>query len=233
MGRILTCACRGSSSVKCKRGSSFSVCSRYEKQMILEEEVRIPVLRNLQNSKVGFTLAELLIALAILGEIATFTIPKILSSQQNAQNKAVTKEVFAMMSGASQTYSMNNTLASNTSITAMTQYMNYVSVDTTSTLDGSLNDSASYSCTNRVCLKLHSGAIIAFAIGGSFGGTSAINMQWFLVDPDGSYKGDSSSVWGALYYNGRLTSWANITPSSQDSWATYDPGNYDPAWFSW
>jgi prepilin-type N-terminal cleavage/methylation domain-containing protein len=46
----------------------------------------------------GFTLAELLIALAILGEIATFTIPKILSSQQNSQRIAVFKETIGALS---------------------------------------------------------------------------------------------------------------------------------------
>jgi prepilin-type N-terminal cleavage/methylation domain-containing protein len=48
----------------------------------------------------GFTIAELLIALLILGEIATFTIPKIISSQQNAQKMAVFKETLAAISTA-------------------------------------------------------------------------------------------------------------------------------------
>jgi prepilin-type N-terminal cleavage/methylation domain-containing protein len=43
----------------------------------------------------GFTLAELLVSLLILGEIATFTIPKILTSQQEAQKKAIFKETIA------------------------------------------------------------------------------------------------------------------------------------------
>jgi prepilin-type N-terminal cleavage/methylation domain-containing protein len=51
---------------------------------------------------IGFTLAELLIALTILGEIAAFTIPKIISSQQNGQKRAVTKEMIAMFSAAYQ-----------------------------------------------------------------------------------------------------------------------------------
>jgi prepilin-type N-terminal cleavage/methylation domain-containing protein len=45
-----------------------------------------------QKRSVGFTLTELLISLAILGEIATFTIPKILTSQQSAKRAAVLKE---------------------------------------------------------------------------------------------------------------------------------------------
>ena len=48
----------------------------------------------------GFTLAELLIALGILGVIATFTIPKVLQTNQNAQWQATGKEAIAMISGA-------------------------------------------------------------------------------------------------------------------------------------
>lgn len=43
----------------------------------------------------GFGLAELLLALLILANIATFTIPKVLSSQQNAQKQAIFIETIA------------------------------------------------------------------------------------------------------------------------------------------
>ena len=46
----------------------------------------------------GFTLAELLIALLILGMIATFTIPKILNSQQDSKKKSIFKEDIAALS---------------------------------------------------------------------------------------------------------------------------------------
>lgn len=46
----------------------------------------------------GFTLAELLIALAILGMIATFTIPKILTAQQDSKKYAVFKETISLVS---------------------------------------------------------------------------------------------------------------------------------------
>lgn len=52
----------------------------------------------LHSQRKGFTLAELLIALAILGEIASFTIPKILSAQQNGQRIATFKETIGSLS---------------------------------------------------------------------------------------------------------------------------------------
>ena len=46
----------------------------------------------------GFTLSELLIALAILGLIATFTIPKVLQSTGNQSKEALLKELYASLS---------------------------------------------------------------------------------------------------------------------------------------
>lgn len=70
----------------------------------------------------GFTLAELLIALLILAEIATFTIPKILYAAQQQQKTAIFKETLSTISaviyqgyimgsitsGSNGTYLMNN-----------------------------------------------------------------------------------------------------------------------------
>ena len=49
-------------------------------------------------ASVGFSLAELLLALLILGQIATFTIPKVLSAQESSQRKAVFKETISTYS---------------------------------------------------------------------------------------------------------------------------------------
>ena len=72
------------------------------------------------NTSTGFTLAELLIALAILGVIATFTIPKILTSQANSQRNAIAKEVMSMISGAHQQLKSNNALSTSTTMGALT-----------------------------------------------------------------------------------------------------------------
>jgi prepilin-type N-terminal cleavage/methylation domain-containing protein len=48
--------------------------------------------------KRGFTLAELLVVLGVLGVVATVSIPKVLYSQQQTQLKAVFKDVYATLS---------------------------------------------------------------------------------------------------------------------------------------
>jgi len=71
----------------------------------------------------------------IIGEIATFTIPKILSSQQNTRSNAAAKEAFSMVSAAHQQLFATGALTTSTYATDLTQYFNYVSVATSGTID--------------------------------------------------------------------------------------------------
>jgi len=190
----------------------------------------------------GFTLAELLIALAILGVIATFTIPKILVSQQNAKYNAIAHETMSMISAAYQLYQTNNgPVSASTSMNAFTQYMNYVSVDTSSNVDN-IPGSGNLSCTGgsgNNCLVLHNGARLLMVSGWTFGGTTSTNIIQAWIDPDGvdggTTNGPGKSVAVELYYNGKITTYGSVGNTFCGSWAcpfSATSGN-DPSWFSW
>jgi len=123
----------------------------------------------------GFTLAESLIALAILGVIATFTIPKILSAQQSSKYNAAAKEAAGTLPAAYQGYYAQNGLSAGTSVGSLTQYINYVATDSTSTID-LWQTGATRACNGFYsCLRLHNRGILLYANSESFAGTSTTN----------------------------------------------------------
>ena len=190
----------------------------------------------------GFTLAELLIALAILGVIATFTIPKVLQSQQNSQWKSSAKEAVAMLSGAYQAYQSKNTLSASTLSSDLTPYMNYVRLVTTGTIDH-VTGQSTLNCSdtaNQQCIALHSGAIMDLPTGNSFGVGDASHYIFMFYDPDGRYSGNTTgpgkSMVFDLHYNGRVTSSDQRQGSDVTFiWGTPETYGPDPVadWFSW
>jgi flagellar biosynthesis protein FlhA len=137
----------------------------------------------------GFTLAELLIALAILGVIATFTIPKIINAQQNQSYIAATKEVCATMANAYQQYQWNNTI--DTSVFTLEQLIpsiNYVAQVTDNTpvdnvvtaSEGSLaKDLFAQVQSKPYGLLFAAGFLIVIAISGLFG----TGLPWWTFLP--------------------------------------------------
>jgi prepilin-type N-terminal cleavage/methylation domain-containing protein len=183
----------------------------------------------------GFTLAELLISLAILGVIATFTIPKVLNSQQSSRNNAIAKEAMGTIEAAYQQHKLNGQLSSNTTGADLTQYINYVLVSTGINIDDRPGGGGNIGCIGGAwpCLKLHNGAILQ-PMGDSFGGTSTTNYIPFTLDPDGIYTGAEDSLRIVLYYNGKITSRNNCQTGSVSSVGLCGPmTGGDPAWFSW
>lgn len=191
----------------------------------------------------GFTLAELLIALAIIGVITTFAIPKILQSQADTKFRAIAKEVAGMISAAHTAHQLEGKLSSATNAAELTPYLNYVKLETGGapgcTFDFNPGDTTIYGCDEYpypgvAILRLHNGALL-IADPNSFGGSAQNYVTWFMVDPDGQGTGRADSLWFMLYYNGRITTWATCASGTQDStgfWACPDPGQ-DPAWFGW
>jgi len=116
--------------------------------------------------KKGFTLTELLIALVILGVIATFTIPKVLQNQQNSKKWALFKEDIAACQQAvselvdtGQIQQQSHACNANSPVVSTTfdNKFNYLSAS------GNLTD-RTYSLTNGGTIAFHQGNLIDFTI---------------------------------------------------------------------
>jgi len=177
----------------------------------------------------GFTLAELLIALAILGVIATFTIPKVLQASSSGQNTAVAKEAAGMISGAFQAYALNNTVAAGDKATAITPFMNYVKEDTGTTFAaGFTGDTALQACSATLkCLVLHNGGVLQYDTAQTFG-TGTTPAIYFNLDPDGS--GNRGRISFMLGSNGRLTTGGNTVASTSAAAGSLNFQGTDPTY---
>lgn len=188
----------------------------------------------------GFTLAELLIALTILGVIATFTIPKVLQSQQDGKYKAIAKEGAAAISNAFYEYKLRNTLTDSTTIGVLMPYLNYINVYT-GTVDRWYGDNNSNDCNTPAytCVQLANGSVLLFNNTETLSGTATTNALYFHVDPDGKITGDGptgngKSVVFFLYTTGRITTWGTTDPATVSAGTNYGPDpTKDPPWFSW
>lgn len=188
----------------------------------------------------GFSLSELLVAMLIIGQIATFTIPKVLASQQNLRYRSAAKEAAATISAAYQTHQLKSGLSAGTSSAQLTQYMNYVAT-TTANIDDKVGGTTLGCGTGpgNQCVVLHNGGALRFNTGNTFSGTATTNAVWFFFDPDisvvdGTTNGPGKSVQLWLMYNGRITSEGSRTETLTDSFGTWGPcSTCDPSWFSW
>jgi len=152
----------------------------------------------------GFTMAELLVALAILGVIATFAIPKILNATSNGKLTAITKEAASMLGGAFSVYTLNNTLATTDTGAALTPYMNYTSVDTATTYTGSADTALQACAAATPCLLLHNGGVLQYDTAQTFNSTTSVtNGIWMNLDPDGT--GTRGRISLIVFTNGRVT----------------------------
>jgi type II secretory pathway pseudopilin PulG len=180
--------------------------------------------------------------MAILGVIATFTIPKVLQSQQDTKSKSIAKETASMVSEAYSAYKNKTTPTSSFGLTALTPYLNYVKLVTTGVIDGDARTVApSIDCSdtaNYQCLRLHNGGILTFFTAQSFGGTSTTHAVSFGIDTDGkqttSTVGEIPQQGFMLYINGRLTtSQAGEASGGCTSFGCAPLGALDAPWFNW
>jgi prepilin-type N-terminal cleavage/methylation domain-containing protein len=191
------------------------------------------------SSKKGFSLTELLIALMIIAEIATFTIPKVLVSQQNQRNRAIAKEGIATISEAYQRWKMDNPdNIANFKMQYMKPYLNYVNAPDTGILIDDRPGAGSKGCaTVDRCYRFHNGSIMWFPTH-VFAGTATTNAIYAILDPDGTYSGSTTGSGKSLYIwlfpNGRITTYGSLTYNVYNDTSSDGPcPACEPEWWSW
>lgn len=183
----------------------------------------------------GFTLAELLIVIAVLGIIASFTIPKILEAQSNKERTAITKEAASLIPAAYKLLLLDGSISPYTTIGQMTGYINYSNLDTSTTIDHAPGSSENNCADSDItCLRMHNGAILLFKNDVRLNGLHNTNAINFTVDPDGTFTGDNDSVEFFIYFGGRLNSRGHILSNTTNSDGTFNPDpSADPSWYQW
>jgi type II secretory pathway pseudopilin PulG len=186
----------------------------------------------------GFTLAELIISIGVLGVMASVSIPKLVNVQYRQKMNTVGKEIAATMTEAHTQAKLAGRLRSTTSLYDLMTYVNTAQMKTSGLVDDTAG-STSLDCASLDCYVFSNGAVLVDT-GTSFGGEGNLNALLFHLDPDGKYSGSSSGSGKAgvffIYYNGRITSidvipnntyvgtW-NITlsaiPSERADWLTW------------
>lgn len=193
-----------------------------------------------RHNQTGFTLAELLISLAILGVIATFTIPKVLSSQADQRYRAAAKEAMATVSAAYQVYRLEHTAGLSTTAGVLTEYLNYANIQTSGQVDD-IYSFGNWTCSGgSPCYRLHNGGVLvinssrSFADAKAWAGTSTTDFMDFFFDPDGQVtdgttNGPGKSLKFFLYADGKIRDWC----SAADNNPANDGCVGSPPWFDW
>ncbi len=201
-----------------------------------------------QTVQAGFSLVELLIALGILGVLATFIIPGILTPQVDYTARA--KSVALMVNTAYEQYKAANggIIPRTTRMTDLMPYMQYTTQEATAYVDGYRNDpyTSGYACSasgNVVCLRMANGGILFFNRNYYMGGTTAANVVWYMYDQDGKYTSGTSKLNPSLSMfltaEGKQYSYGNL-PQTVVTWFA-EPNNTisytaastkDPLWFT-
>lgn len=168
------------------------------------------------NKKLGFSLAELLIAMGILGSITTFTIPKVLIAVNDSQKTGIVKEAIAALSELTYMGMLSGQVSSvSTATNYIKNNMNYVKWCDDITTDGCRTvPTADAGHSNKPGFTLANGAIVYL----SFYTSSSILQLDFIIDWNNNDLPNVISTNGdTIYVKGNFTGTARTL---QTGWCT-------------
>ncbi len=173
----------------------------------------------------GFSLAEMLVSLALMGALASMLLPMLTHNVGKDKLMYMGKDGAAELVQAYATYLKTNVPTANTSAQDIINNLNYMRIinNGSQTLQvEKVNNTPAYgSCTSggnpctvftavcraeTPCALLHSGALIQYDANATFGGNPPrynTNALRFILDPDAD--GPQTSVSFVLFYSGRLS----------------------------
>jgi prepilin-type N-terminal cleavage/methylation domain-containing protein len=163
----------------------------------------------------GFTLSELLVSLAVLGLIAAFAIPKVLTAVGESSSRAIGREAFGMITEAYQAIraTQNGNVTRATTAQNLIDQMNYARI-LTSGNGGNTTDS----------IVLQNGAQIAYVDDDNFDAGADRGVIGFTIDPDGD-EGDSVSGPVTVYLGNDGRIWAADEAYTEGEGSTDSPFN--------
>ncbi|HEY9686555.1 MAG TPA: prepilin-type N-terminal cleavage/methylation domain-containing protein [Coleofasciculaceae cyanobacterium] len=184
----------------------------------------------------GFSLAEILMVVAIMGLLAAFTVPRMIQpSANNAAFNAKANDAAVMIMSAYQTLKAEGNVTTSTKAWDLTPYMNYVQTDTSTPIDD-LQTKTTWGCdSTRKCVRLHNGGMVVFSTL-TFTGTANTNCIGMQFDPDGkntdgTTNGPGKSVEFILYYDGVIRTDGTSRTGGTGACSPNNAAN-DPPWFS-
>ncbi|HEY9745108.1 MAG TPA: type II secretion system protein [Oculatellaceae cyanobacterium] len=132
----------------------------------------------------AFTLAELLIALSILGVIATFTVPKVLVSQQENKRKTVLLETISAINEVGYIGYLKGEIVSGRNGSYMLEHLNAIKICDDALADGCFDQPATEADweRNEAGVILHNGATIA-GFNDNAGVQNGMLIDWNGKDP--------------------------------------------------
>lgn len=177
----------------------------------------------------GFTLSELLIALAILGVIAAFTIPKVLSSQQDERKRSTFRETVTALNEILYQGALTGTITKQADFSqAVNAKLNVVRFCPTDASPGCWDSAVQGTGpwapqVDEPGMVLHNGVTIA-GIGNGPSEADTFIVDWNGTAPPNSYGNDQLTMVLCFKMNANCTAWTDATYTGRITTGTISPG---------